>query len=160
MQPLGRDKKKKTGEEEYSVKKNHSHHFCFSTLHSIIPNLSVGSVVAGTTPVIIHEETALLSKGIGGNCALLTDEIQTSSVMMVTRRRVKIQENYLLSSQQWRRLVPTPTKRNDHHELELLGVWKPPCSSSTHRLGEIKRTHSLVSHGNKTINTRNGTDQK
>ena len=80
MQPLGRDKKKKTEEEEYSVKKNHSHHFCFSTLHSIIPNLSVGGIVADTTLVTIHEETAISSKKIGGNCALLTDEIQASSI--------------------------------------------------------------------------------
>ena len=36
--------------------------------------------MAGTTPVTIHEEAALSSKGIGGNCALLTDEIQASSV--------------------------------------------------------------------------------
>ena len=81
MQPRGRQKKnKETGEEEYAVRKNHSHHFCFSTLHSIIPNLSVGGVVAGTTPVIIDEEAALSRKEIGGNCALLTDEIQTASV--------------------------------------------------------------------------------
>ena len=80
MQPLGGGgTKKETGEEEYAVRKNHSHHFCFSTLHSIIPNLSVGGVVASATPVIIREEAALSSKGIGGNCALLTDEIQTSS---------------------------------------------------------------------------------
>ena len=80
VQPRGREKNKETGEEEYAVRKNHSHHFCFSTLHSIIPNLSVGGVVAGTTPVIIDEEAALSSKGIGGNCALLTDVIQTSSI--------------------------------------------------------------------------------
>ena len=75
MQPLGGDREKETGEEEYSVRKNHSHLFCFSTLHSIIPNLSVGGVVAGITLVTIHEEAALSSKGIGDNCALLTDEI-------------------------------------------------------------------------------------
>ena len=80
MQPLGGEREKETGEEEYSVRKNHSHHFFFSTLHSIIPNLSVGDVVAGTTLVIIREEAALSSKGIGGNCALLTNEIQASSV--------------------------------------------------------------------------------
>ena len=57
--------------------------FCFSTLHSFIPNLSVGGVVAGTTLVTIHEEVVPSSEGIGGNCALSTDEIHTSSLMNV-----------------------------------------------------------------------------
>ena len=83
VQPLGGGQKKETGEEEYAVRKNHSHHFCFSTLHSIIPNLSVGGVVAGTTPVTIHEEAVLSSTGTGGNCALLTDEIQASSYIFL-----------------------------------------------------------------------------
>lgn len=41
---------------------------------------------------------------------------------MVTKRRVKTQENYLFSSQQWQRLVPSSAECNDHHELELSGV--------------------------------------
>ena len=40
-----------------------------------------------------------------------------------------------------------------------VGGWEPPFSSSTHRLGEIKRTHSLVSHGNETVNIRIGSNQ-
>ena len=44
--------------------------------------------MAGTTPVIIREEAALSSKGIGGNCALLTDEIQTSSTSLVTNNSI------------------------------------------------------------------------
>ena len=35
--------------------------------------------MAGTIPVTIHEEAPLSSEGIGGNCALLADEIQASS---------------------------------------------------------------------------------
>ena len=35
--------------------------------------------MAGTTPVIIHEEAVPSSERIGGNCALLTDETHTSS---------------------------------------------------------------------------------
>ena len=41
---------------------------------------------------------------------------------MVTRRRVKTQENYIFSSQQRRRLVPSSAECNDHHELELAGI--------------------------------------
>ena len=45
--------------------------------------------MAGTTPVTIHEEAALSSKGIGGNCALLTDEIQASSNSIDTKNLTK-----------------------------------------------------------------------
>ena len=39
--------------------------------------------MAGTTPVTIHEEVVPSSEGIGGNCALSTDEIHTSSVYLL-----------------------------------------------------------------------------
>ena len=79
MQPLGGDQKRRNQRRGIFNKKESFIPFCFSTLHSIIPNLSVEGVVAGTTPVTIHEEATLSSKGIGGNCGLLTDEIQASS---------------------------------------------------------------------------------
>ena len=79
MRPLGEQKKGDWRRGIFSKKESFTP-FCFSTLHSLIPNLSVGGVVAGTTPVTIHEEAVPSSEGIGGNCALLTDEIHTSSL--------------------------------------------------------------------------------
>ena len=35
--------------------------------------------MAGTTPVTIREEVVSSSKGIGGSCALSTDEVHISS---------------------------------------------------------------------------------
>ena len=47
--------------------------------------------MAGTTLVTIHEEVVSSSKGIGGSCALSTDEIHTSSLSFVSM--VLIEEN-------------------------------------------------------------------
>ena len=79
MQPPGGEKTTNLGREIFSKKVPFTL-FYFSILHSFIPNLGVGGVVAGTTPVTIHEEVVSSSKGIGDNCALSTDEIHTSSV--------------------------------------------------------------------------------
>ena len=38
--------------------------------------------MVGTTPVTIHEEVVPSNEGIGGNCALSTDEIHTSSISL------------------------------------------------------------------------------
>ena len=55
--------------------------------------------MAGTTPVNIREEAALLSKGIGGNCALLTDEIQTSlETMEMELEKVELRRGWPLES--------------------------------------------------------------
>ena len=83
VQPLGGGNKKRNRRRGIFSKKESFTPFCFSTLHSLIPNLSVGGVVAGTTPVTIHEEAVPSSEGIGGNCALLTDEIHTSSISVM-----------------------------------------------------------------------------
>ena len=75
----GRDKTTNLRREIFSKKESFTL-FYFSILHSFIPNLNVGGVVAGTTLVTIHEEVVSSSKGIGDSCALSTDEIHTSSV--------------------------------------------------------------------------------
>ena len=58
--------------------------FYFSILHSLIPNLSVGGIVASTAPVTIEVVSA--SKGIGDSWALSTDEIHTSSSCMIKKK--------------------------------------------------------------------------
>ena len=67
---------------EISSKKESFTLFYLSILHSFIPNLSVGDVVAGTTPVTIHKEVVSSSKGIGDSWAPSTDEIHTSSFII------------------------------------------------------------------------------
>ena len=79
MQPPGGEKTTNLRREIFSKKVPFTL-FYFSILHSFIPNLSVGGVVAGTTPVTIHEEVMSLSKGIGDSCAFSTDKINTSSI--------------------------------------------------------------------------------
>ena len=79
-QSLGGKQKNTTKKRRIFSKKESFTLFCFSTLHSLTPYLSVGGVVAGTTPVTIDKEVVPSSEGIGGNCALSTDEIHTSSV--------------------------------------------------------------------------------
>lgn len=79
MQPPGGEKTINLRREIFSKKVPFTL-FYFSILHSFSPNLSVGGVVASTTPVTIHEKVVSSSKGIGDSCALSTDEINTSSI--------------------------------------------------------------------------------
>ena len=79
MQPPGGEKTTNLRREIFNKKAPFTL-FYFSILHYFIPNLSVGGVMAGTTPVTIHEEVVSSSKGIGDSCALSTDKINTSSV--------------------------------------------------------------------------------
>ena len=46
------------------------------------------------------------------------------------QKKSKNTGEYLFSSQQWQRLVPSSTECNDHHELELSGV-------GNHRLVQV-----------------------
>ena len=79
VQPPGGEENTTNLRREIFNKKGSFTLFYFSISHSFIPNLSVGGVVAGTTPVTIHEKVMSSSKGIGDSWALSTDEIHTSS---------------------------------------------------------------------------------
>ena len=57
--------------------------------------------MAGTTSVTIDEEVVPSSEGIGGNCALSTDEIHTSSSAFLVKVDHTFAFHRLLASRSW-----------------------------------------------------------
>jgi hypothetical protein len=56
----------------------------------------------------------------------------------------------------WRRLVSSPTDRNDNHKLKLPRAWKSSDSEQPWQNGEGKETHDGFHYGNQTTEKENG----